>query len=1001
MKTAKRLQEAQRAIEPAADVNDIVDEMILRAFKIVTKGVRFLDLVDDDRRLRAPIGAPIVSVMTTVMEEAYVPPTPPAETTSFARSLSPAGFRPADSDVATDADASSAASDVAQTMFPLNKRLSSLHSPGTNTHHRLSYSSALPGKRLSAISHRVSLAGPSPLSRRQNLVSERLTSCLDIFLSHLGSFIGRGQVQSQSRPQLALSVRQSVSSGGDLLVVVDVVRAQNSATSDAIDHYRAAMYDRIQDLAFTARDIITHSAPELEDVIVPQDNHRLLMAATGCVKATGECVAMAKWVIERIGDFEFDFDDDQVKIDLNLDLSAFDFHVEREKASNAAEAASIAESSVSEAPTTSTTSTVSTAPPRLRVLSVDKPLPQVPQEESPIDEVSPSSQPPSRPPSHTADDTAAALASSLSSLRPTLPPLPRISTTLLPSDDYSPTDTSANHESDFSFRVESLTATSSGSTSTYLSRDSESSLVSQTSTRATTPDNTDHIPAPKNQPSMSELSTAGSSANQVEEEELESKLMEKTYAHELIFNKEGQVVGGSLQALVERLTTHEATPDAMFVSTFYLTFRLFCTPTKLAEALIDRFDYVGEAPHIASPVRLRTYNVFKGWLESHWREDTDCEAMDLIKSFADSKLTDILPSAGRRLSELADKVSSTDGALVPRLVSSMGKTNTSISQYIPADTPLPTPILSRSQTNALTNWKVGGSSPVILDFDPLEIARQLTIKQMAMFCSIMPDELLGSKWTKHGGAGSPNVKAMSTFTTSLSNLVADTILQYEEVKKRATTIKHWIKIGNQCLALHNYDALMAITCALDDTSIKRLRITWDSVSTKRKDMLKALQSVVEFNQNHKVLRARLQEHVPPCLPFLGILLTDLTFIDVGNPPTRTNDNGLTVINFDKHTRTAKCIGELQRFQIPYRLTEVPDLLEWLEVQLLRVREKDQVANAQTSHYRKSLLLEPRETPQLRTPVEAPAASLAPAATTTGIFGWMRSNSTSHTPGLAA
>ena len=977
-------------------MNDIVDEMILRAFKIVTKGVRFLDILDDDRRLRAPT----VSVMATVMEEAYVPPTPPAETTSFDRSLSPAGSRPSDAEVATDADAaSSAASDVALTMFPLNKRLSSIHSPGTNTH-RLSYSSALPGKRLSSISHRVSLAGPSPLSRRQNLVSERLNSCLDIFLSHLGSFIGRVQVQSQSRPQLALLVRQSVSSGGDLLVVVDVVRAQNSAASDAIDHYRAAMYDRIQDLVLTAREIIIQSVPELEDVIVPQDNHRLLMAATGCVKFTGECVAMTKWVIERIGDFEFDFDDDQVKIDLNLDMSAFDFHAEREKASNAAEAASIAESSISEAPTTSTTSTVSTAPPRSRVLSIDKPLPEVPQVSSPIDEVSPLSQPPSRPPSQAAEDTAVALPSSISSLRPTLPPLPRISTTLLPTDDYSPTDTSANHESDFSFRTESMTATSSGSTSTYLSRDSESSLVSQTSTRATTPDNTDNIPAPKNQPSMSELSTAGSNANQVEEEELESKLMEKTYAHELIYNKEGQVVGGSLQALVERLTTHEATPDAMFVSTFYLTFRLFCTPTKLAEALIDRFDYVGEAPHIANPVRLRTYNVFKGWLESHWREDTDCEAMDLIKSFADSKLTAILPSAGHRLSELADKVSSTDGALVPRLVSSMGKTNTSISQYVPPDAPLPNPIMSRSQTNALANWKLGGSSPVILDFDPLEIARQLTIKQMTMFCSIMPDELLGSKWTKHGGAGSPNVKAMSTFTTSLSNLVADTILQYEEVKKRATTIKHWIKIGNQCLALHNYDALMAITCALDDTSIKRLRITWDSVSTKRKDMLKALQSVVEFNQNHKVLRARLQEHVPPCLPFLGILLTDLTFIDVGNPPTRTNDNGLTVINFDKHTRTAKCIGELQRFQIPYRLTEVPDLMEWLEAQLLRVREKDQVANAQTSHYRKSLLLEPREAQQLRTPVEGPAATLAPAPSN-GMFGWMRSNSTSHTAGLAA
>ncbi|KAH8900898.1 ras GEF [Thozetella sp. PMI_491] len=988
VKTAKRLQELQKAVDPSEDVNDVVDEMILRAFKIVTKGVRFLDLLEDDRRTRAPA----VTVMATVLEEAYVPPTPPAETTAFEGHRAPsAASSRADEGAAAAEGNGSAAREATQTTAPANKRLSSVYSASANAH-RLSQGNPLQVNRLSStISHRMSLAGPSPLSRPHNLVSERLSSSHDTFLSHLGSFIGRLQVQSQSRPQLAVAVKQSASSGGRLLVVVDVVCAHSTISTDALNQYRAAMYDRLRELVITARDIITQSGSELEEVIVPQDNSRLLDAATGCVRATGECVAKTKWVIEKIGDFEFELENTDFSLTLDLDMSVFDAHVEREHASNAIESASIAESSVSEAPTTSTTvsttSTASAPQSRPSTLSIDKPLPQVPQVSSPVEETFSL-----RPSSQLMDDGASVAASSISSLRPTLPPLPRISTSLLPSDDYSPTDTSATHEGDYSFRVDSMTATSSGSTSTYLSRDSESSLVSQTSTRATTPD-VSHMP--KNQRSLSELSSTGS-AGHPEEDDLESKLLEKTYAHELIFNKEGQVVGGSLAALVERLTTHEATPDAMFVSTFYLTFRLFCTPLKLAEALIYRFDYVADAPHIANPVRLRTYNVFKGWLESHWREESDHEALALIRPFAEFKLGALLPSAGRRLLDLADKVSATNGTLVPRLVSSMGKTSTSNSQYIPPDTPLPAPAMTRSQTHALANWKAGGSPPSIMDFEPLEIARQLTIKQMAMFCSIMPDELLGSKWTKNGGVGSPNVKAMSTFTTGLSNLVADTILQHDEVKKRAAVIKHWIKIANQCLVLHNYDSVMAIACALDHTSIKRLRMTWDAVSAKRKEMLKALQSIIEFNQNHKVLRARLQDHVPPCLPFLGILLTDLTFIDVGNPATKTSDTGLVVINFDKHMRTAKCIGELQRFQIPYRLAEVPDLADWLDAQLLRVREKDQATNAQTTHYRKSLLLEPRETQQLRTPVDGTAA---PGAAGNGMFSWMRSNSTSHTPGL--
>jgi hypothetical protein len=96
---------------------------------------------------------------------------------------------------------------------------------------------------------------------------------------------------------------------------------------------------------------------------------------------------------------------------------------------------------------------------------------------------------------------------------------------------------------------------------------------------------------------------------------------------------------------------------------------------------------------------------------------------------------------------------------------------------------------------------------------------------------------------------------------------------------------------------------------------------------------------------------------------VGTYLTDLTFVDIGNPaqkqlPGIGGNAGLSVINFDKHTRTAKIIGELQRFQIPYRLTEVPELQEWIQAQIVRVRCSNDQNNVQ-QYYRKSLLLEPR------------------------------------------
>ncbi|KAK6225235.1 Ras guanine-nucleotide exchange factor [Colletotrichum tabaci] len=1150
VKTAKRLQEAQKGVaRPREDVNDIIDEMILKAFKIVTKGVRFFDILEDDRRQRAPA----VTVMATVIEETYIPPTPPADHVEFvdennnnnnnnhrnhnrSKTGSPRkqtngtpsrGTASRAGEMTTAATASatttatstttrppSSSSSSSTTNAPAGSRgLSTVGSPSSPKSHRMSQNV----KRLSAnISHRVSLAGPSPLSRPHHLVSERLNKSHDTFLSHLGSFIGRLHLQSQSRPELAFAIKLSATSGGELLAVVDVVCGQ-STNAEMLARARDMMFERIRELVRAAGQIIRHAVFQDADVIMPQDNSMLLMAATGCVKAAGECVAKTKWAIERVGDFECEFEAG----DLGIDLAVLDIGGDgpEHHGRRPSVAPSVAETATTEATSVAagregeeeegeqeqqgkgSTSARSAAdsmqsavvPPtphsnqqhphhqQRPSIANDKPLPQLPpavaaaaaaaasgsgsgsdaaQPASILHRGRPSSQNSSSSahnsrPSSVNNDGVSSVASSVSSIRPTLPPLPKLSTSLLPGDEYSPIDNTNQDGGDFHgshnnnnngsngsyHRADSIAVSSAGSSTTYLSRDSEASLVSQTSTRATTPD---HALGLKLKPSMSELSNAGSTnnsnSNNDEVDDVESKMLEKTYAHELMFNKEGQVTGGSLPALVERLTTHESTPDATFVSTFYLTFRLFCSPLKLAETLIDRFHYVAEAPHMAGPVRLRVYNAFKGWLESHWRDETDREALALIEPFAQFELGAVLPSAGRRLLELAQRVSK-DIALVPRLVSSMGKTNTSIAQYIPADTPHPPLAVTKGQINQLFAWRNGGSNPTVLDFEPLELARQLTIKQMNIFCSIMPEELLASQWMKKGGVDAPNVKAMSALSTDLSNLVAETILQYSEVKKRAAVIKQWIKVAHQCLELHNYDGLMAIICSLNSSTISRLRKTWDFVSVKRREMLRTLQAIVEPAQNNKVLRTRLHDHVPPCLPFLGMFLTDLTFVDIGNPPTKQiptlsgggggggggggsggdgseeNGGGLTVVNFDKHTRTAKIIGELQRFQIPYRLTEVPEMQDWMTSQIVRVRESDQ---GQVSYYRKSLLLEPREMAAMRPTLESQTSSastmsmtmataMTPTTTTSSstassvtqrggdLFGWMSRDRGASTP----
>jgi hypothetical protein len=962
VKTAKSLHELTRGNNTleADDINDFLDAMILKAFKIVTRAVRFSDVLEEflksyqqSRMQTSPMAGSIL-----------VPPTPPADVLLFEHRIpaSNAGSRRTSEHSSSTDGANQHTMMDDQTMQYASKRSSTILQ--SRPHSFQSRSRSTRGNRIS-MSHRISTTSPLPLDSRLHLVSEQLNASHDAFLSYLSSFIGRLHHQSQKSADLALTVRQSILAGKALVSVIDAVSSQDTQSQYLLLEARETMFESINQLLQVARDCLRYTGSEEEDIILPYENDSLRDAATDCVVAAGECVAKTKFAIERIGDFELDLPNEGLGIDVTAFGSSSTVEVNVGDAGGQTPAEFGAQQ---EDHTPSFTREVA----RTNAAGEPHGLPLTSRSEA-------------VPQQRTHSNTFTS-----SSTLELLPPLPNLASPIILQTEGSLSPSSERGDFQQSFRSASTAISTTTSNSNRISsvRDSEMSIVSAPSTRATTPDHN-----PSHQSSHSSLGMLDSQATLVEDlEETESKMMEKTFAHELLLNKEGQITGGTLPALVERLTTHDSTPDAMFVSTFYLTFRLFVAPARLAGALIERFDYVSESPHIAAPVRLRVYNVFKGWLESHWRESTDREALPIIESFGKEKLSAAVPAAGKRLLELTARVAANDGTLVPRLVSSMGKTNTSITQYIPADTPLPPPVLSKSNNGALKAWKMGGLMPTMLEFDPLELARQLTIKEMNIFCSIMPEELLASEWMKKSGSSAVNVRAMSTLSTDLSNLVADTILQHEDAKKRAAYIKHWIKIAQRCLELNNYDSLMAIICSLNSSTITRLKKTWDIVSQKRKDMLKSLQSIVEPTKNHAVLRQKVANHVPPCLPFVGTYLTDLTFVDIGNPATKQlpGADGMSVINFDKHARTAKIIGELQRFQIPYRLTEVPELQEWLQAQIVRVKSSVDQNNVQ-QYYRKSLLLEPRSGILKPSPVEA-QGGFAPNSSKEkfDIFAWAHS-----------
>lgn len=969
-----------------------LDDLVQKAFKMVNQAVKFLDVWSE------VIGE--LEALEKFQENLHVPPTPPAERAEFGtaeKARMQEIPEPASASVMTCQVLPGNHEDCQVEYRPRYGRSSPMpNRRDSGTSCAQPRNSILAHNQRPSISHRASCSARPSGSFNSNLASEKLSSCHDTFLSFLASFIGL-HLQSRSSAELLATTQQSVASCQSMLSVVDAIWERDGKRSELLEDARGRMYQQITDLAGAARDVFRPvRAGSQDDILMPDQEKPLVDAATVCVKVAGECVAESRFVIERIGDFEFQ--------PFGVGITGFKELGKRSPDEYPPEGKELPSSMEPEESFASPQPSCSPPPPPSEVLQASsRPLPSC--------GVRAESQP--------AGATTAMSDFSVRSTWPSpkTPPIPSTSRTYSSCLSHPPTvdppqdplstyenyESSSNgalgddlsHQADIS-RVDSFDVSNASECNAHRGRlrDSETSAVSQTSTRATSPD---VLPAQSLRLPSGGTSLSGSRLTLNDEcEEAEVDMLEKTFAHELVYNKDGQISGGTLPALIERLTTHDSTPDATFVSTFYLTFRLFATPLDFAEALIDRFHYVGDSPKIAGPVRLRVYNVFKGWLESHWRNDCDSPALDLILPFARRQLLLVLPTAGKRLAVLAEKVGATNGPLVPRLVSSMGKTNTSIAQYVAPDAPMPVPIITKSQLSVLKNWKQGGAMASILDFDPLELARQFTIKESRIFCSILPEELLATEWMKKSGSMAVNVRAMSTLSTDLANLVADSILQLEDPKKRAAVIKQWVKIANKCLELANYDSLIAIVCALNTSNIIRLERTWGSVSSKTKALLDQLKGVVDVSRNYAVLRQRLRNHVPPCLPFVGTYLTDLTFVDVGNQTTRQlagegGEESKAVINFDKHMKTAKIISDLQRFQIPYRFVEIPELQTWIQDQLVRVRSSDQ--SDVLSYYRRSLVLEPREAMPIRaSPAESQVSTFSSSITTKERFelfgmGW--------------
>ncbi len=370
----------------------------------------------------------------------------------------------------------------------------------------------------------------------------------------------------------------------------------------------------------------------------------------------------------------------------------------------------------------------------------------------------------------------------------------------------------------------------------------------------------------------------------------------------------GKIKCATLTKLVSRLT-HEKGTDLNMRYVFLLTHHSFTDSLEVLSKLESR--YKVPVPTNLSPsevekfkadkidkVQIRVCSVIKNWLDEHWEADWE-ENAELQKG-----LTTLIQSM------LETSVSSAATLLAKHL----GKT------------------LKKKQTNPTEKkWSRTAKFPKSLidkkssffSFERCneqEFARQMTLKDWERFHAIKPRECLNCNWSHKTKKEilAPNILAMINQFNVVTNWVQYTLVSEPSLEKRVKSYNKMLKIMEFLRDLNNFNSLFAIYCGLTANPVHRLKKTKEFIKDKANKKFLEYKELFKGDKNSRNLRTVLSTCGTPCIPHLGIFLTDLTFTEDGNP-----DKIDGMINFDKRMKLAERIRWIKQYQQEgYQLAKV-------------------------------------------------------------------------------
>lgn len=361
-----------------------------------------------------------------------------------------------------------------------------------------------------------------------------------------------------------------------------------------------------------------------------------------------------------------------------------------------------------------------------------------------------------------------------------------------------------------------------------------------------------------------------------------------------------EITAGTIESLVQSLA-EDAPADTIYIEIFLLTFRHFSNPLEVLGLLQNRFqeDYGDEKKN--SIIKMRVIAVLKKWAERHFYDFRSNDLRDKLNDFFEIiRKSECESYSGKLEKNLNDKLENEkDLALT----------------------------LSRLTIDASPE-SISEKSELFLRWDPKSIAESLTVTDLELFKKIEPQEFCIFLW---GQKADPLINNLNGYIGRFNRVgfwVSTTICSQKNLKKRVEIMDKYLIIMKHLLKWNNYNSLMAVLSGLNTTSVSRLKKTWEQVKkSKNFSIMREVETKMSYVGNFRHYREIEAVSELPFLPFFGLYIKDLTFMNDGNQKilTRKNlsnqkatqieaPNLSPLINFEKCRSIIEKVQEIRRYQ---------------------------------------------------------------------------------------